>query len=128
MRTCTADFKRADLIVTAAAIYERKPRIWIGEAWICPQCRKYNDGAITQCSCLISRDGLPEFGGPTVLHYSESMPPSPEGIESILLGNQPFFQNDFGDDAGLLKALIVSALPCLLIWAGVIKLSSTLFK
>ncbi len=51
----------ADIKLIAASIYEPQPRVWIGSRWQCPQCCKVNEADMRQCSCGITRDGLPEF-------------------------------------------------------------------
>ncbi len=52
---------QADIRILAASIYEPQPRLWTEDRWCCPQCLKPNPEAAVQCSCGISRDGLPEF-------------------------------------------------------------------
>ena len=52
---------QADIRILAASIYEPQARLWTGDRWRCPQCLKRNPASAVQCSCGISRDGLPEF-------------------------------------------------------------------
>jgi hypothetical protein len=51
----------AEIRVLVASLYEPHPRIWKHKRWECPNCLTKNASSTKQCSCGISRDGLPEF-------------------------------------------------------------------
>lgn len=51
----------AEIRVLVASLYEPHPRIWEHNRWACPNCLTKNASSTKQCSCGISRDGLPEF-------------------------------------------------------------------
>ncbi len=57
----TGELTIADIRVLAASIYEPEVRLWMAGKWCCPQCQVWNGREERQCSCGISRDGLPEF-------------------------------------------------------------------
>jgi hypothetical protein len=119
---------RADLAAVAASIHEPKPRIWIGNRWICPQCRVRNSARSPQCVCGISRDGLPEFGEPTVAHYTSHDELTDEALTAILDSKSRLISEHPGEAPRLFEALAIIALPSLLTWAALIKLGTLLFN